>query len=144
VRANPSLQRNPDLVVEGRKYKVPASVDAPAAPAAPALVRVDGARGGASDIPDTVPVVRRTTPVPVTELVDALPAAPAPRDGGGTRVYVVKENDNLWRIAAEQLGSGNAWVQIKALNKDVLKDGEGVLPNMRLRLPARSVSSAAD
>ena len=48
------------------------------------------------------------------------------------------------RIAAEQLGSGNAWLQIKELNKDVLRNGEGVLPNMRLRLPARSVSSAAD
>lgn len=139
VRANPSLQRNPDLVLEGRKYKAPSRVDSPAAPAAPpALVPVTHS-GGTSDIPETVPVVRRTAPVPVTELVEPLPAARS-----STRIYVAKENDNLWRIAAEQLGSGNAWTQIKALNKDVLKGGETVLPNMRLRLPARPVASAAD
>lgn len=139
VRANPSLQRNPDLVIEGRKYKAPSRVDGPAAPAAPpALVPVTHS-GGTSDIPETVPVVRRTAPVPVTELVEPLPAA-----RNSTRIYVAKENDNLWRIAAEQLGSGNAWTQIKALNKDVLKGGETVLPNMRLRLPARPVASAAN
>lgn len=139
VRANPSLQRNPDLVIEGRKYKAPSRVDSPAAPAAPpALVPVTHS-GGTSDIPETVPVVRRTAPVPVTELVEPLPAA-----RNSTRIYVAKENDNLWRIAAEQLGSGNAWTQIKAMNKDVLKGGETVLPNMRLRLPARPVASAAN
>lgn len=130
LRANPSLQRNPDLVVEGRKYKVPASIGR--APAAA------NAAAGATAIPETVPVVRRSSPIPVTELVEPLPPSPARREGGATRWYVVKENDNLWRIATEQLGSGNAWLQIKELNKDILKGGDSVLPDMRLRLPARA------
>ena len=133
VKANPSLQRNPNLVVEGRKYKAPgaAAAQAPAAPT------------GTAAIPETVPVISRRTsaPIPVTELVEPLPAS-TPADRG--EWYVVKENDNLWRIATEQLGSGNAAAQIKELNKDVLKGGDNLVPNMRLRLPARRVANAAN
>jgi nucleoid-associated protein YgaU len=137
VKANPSLQKNPDLIVEGRKYTIPQSAPPPPAPEAqPAVVAASNA--GATEIPETVPVGR--PPVPVTELVDALPASSPAPDGGSW--YVVKENDNLWKIAAEQLGSGNAWQQIRDLNKDVLKGGDTVQPNMRLRLPAKSVASA--
>jgi nucleoid-associated protein YgaU len=140
VRANPSLQRNPNLVVEGRKYKVPGASQAPT-PAAPAPVVTTAA--GTSAIPETVPVPQRraSAPIPVTDLVDPVPPS---RPADQTVWYVVKENDNLWRIAAEQLGSGNAAAQIKAMNKDVLKGGDSIVPNMRLRLPAKRVASAAD
>jgi nucleoid-associated protein YgaU len=76
----------------------------------------------------------------VTELVDRLPAS-TPAEGGGSW-YVVKDTDNLWKIANEQLGSGNLWPQIKELNKDVLKGRDTVVTNMRLRLPAKPVASA--
>ena len=56
--------------------------------------------------------------------------------------YTVKDNDNLWKIAASQLGDGNAWSAIKELNRDVLKGHEDVRPNMRLRLPAKPIASA--
>ena len=137
VRANPSLHRNPNLVVEGRKYKIPSAPQAPA----PAPVVTTG--GGTSAIPETVPVPQRraSAPVPVTDLVDPVPPA-RPADQGVW--YVVKENDNLWRIASEQLGSGNAAAEIKALNKDVLKGGDSIVPNMRLRLPAKRVASAGE
>ncbi|MHC4575549.1 MAG: LysM peptidoglycan-binding domain-containing protein, partial [Planctomycetota bacterium] len=36
--------------------------------------------------------------------------------------YVVKENDNLWRIAEEQLGDGSRYREIAKLNRGVLED----------------------
>ena len=57
--------------------------------------------------------------------------------------YTVKSNDSLWSIAAEQLGNGSAYTAIKELNRDVLKGSDQVKPNMRLRLRARTVSSAS-
>ena len=60
-----------------------------------------------------------------------------------THWYTVKENDSLWKIAQEQLGDGNAVAAIKELNKDVLKGGDAIRPNMRLRMPAKPVASAS-
>ena len=137
VRANPTLQKDPNRVIVGRVYSIPTAAGEAAAPPAP--------------------VVASSPPAPVA------PAAPAPRDAaasartpaapadsaqtaaaaGGFRWYTVQENDNLWNIAADQLGSGNEWAKLKELNKDILKGGETVHPNMRLRLPAKPVASAA-
>ena len=121
VRVNPTLQQNPDKIVEGRTYVIPPAppveVAAQPAPAAPAA------------------------------------AAPAPRGGGSPEAqaassesfswYTVKENENLWKIAAEQLGSGNAWTQIRDLNQDILKGEDQVRSNTRIRLPNKPVASAA-
>ncbi len=123
VKANPSLQKNPDLVVEGRKYIIPSVT--------------------ASTPEATVATGEKKPAVPVTDLVDPLPTAAAPATPkDGTSWYTVKENDNLWKIASEQLGSGNAWTQIKEMNKDVLKGGDTVQKNMRLRLPPKPLASA--
>jgi len=59
-----------------------------------------------------------------------------------THWYVVKENDSLWKIAQEQLGDGGAVAAIKELNKDVLKGGDNIRPNMKLKLPAKPLASA--
>jgi nucleoid-associated protein YgaU len=56
-------------------------------------------------------------------------------------MYTVKDNDSLWKIASEQLGSGNRWAEIRDLNADVLKGSEQVHANMRLKLPAKAVAS---
>ncbi len=119
IKANPSLEKNPDLIVEGRKYVIPTAATVPTTP---------------------VTVVQAPQAVPVTEVVDPLPVS-SPADGGGSW-YVVKDNDNLWKIASDQLGSGNAWLQIKDMNKDILKGGDTVQPNMRLRLPPKPLASA--
>lgn len=116
VKANPTLQANPDRIIVGKVYLIPrvATAAAPARPAVP-LTRDEG------------------------------PAAKKGPEAGlatGQSWYTVKENDNLWKIAADQLGSGNAWMQLRELNKDILKDGQTVLPNMRLRLPAKPIASA--
>ena len=49
----------------------------------------------------------------------------------------------LARAGAEQLGSGNAWTQIRDLNPDVLKGGDKLRVDMRLRIPNKPVASAA-
>jgi nucleoid-associated protein YgaU len=51
--------------------------------------------------------------------------------------YVVKENDSLWTIAAEQLGNGSRYKEISKLNTDRIVDEDRVSPGMRLRLPTR-------
>jgi hypothetical protein len=150
IKANPSLQKNPEIVVEGRKYTIPAA--APAAPTAsgssptPSPVVANGQPSGGNpllSIPDTVPVTlhgQSAKPLPVTQVVDRLPTS-TPREDGGTW-YVVKDKDSLWKIATEQVGDAKAVAEIQKMNEDVLKGGETVQPNMRLRLPAKRVASA--
>jgi len=118
VAANPSLQKNINNVIVGHTYVIP----------------------GASTAAAT-PQVTSKTPQPVA----VVPVAQAPVNqpqATPTHWYTVKENDSLWRIAQEQLGDGNAVAAIKELNKDVLKGGDGIRPNMRLRLPAKPLASA--
>jgi nucleoid-associated protein YgaU len=59
-------------------------------------------------------------------------------------IYTTKTGDSLWKIAGEQCGSASRAVvdQIKAMNKDVLKNGETIHPAMKLKLPPRTVASA--
>ncbi|MHC4624018.1 MAG: LysM peptidoglycan-binding domain-containing protein [Planctomycetota bacterium] len=54
-----------------------------------------------------------------------------------TRQYVVKEDDNLWRIATEQLGDGKRYAEIVKLNSGILEDADVVVAGTRLQLPAR-------
>ena len=58
-------------------------------------------------------------------------AEPAP-DPDGERTYTVTANDSLWKIAAEQLGDGNRWMEIYELNE--LPDTV-IHPGQVLRLP---------
>ncbi|MHC4704724.1 MAG: LysM peptidoglycan-binding domain-containing protein, partial [Planctomycetota bacterium] len=52
--------------------------------------------------------------------------------------YVVKDGDNLWRVARAQLGDGTRYKEIVKLNPDVLKSENTTLDiGMRLRLPAQ-------
>ncbi len=54
-----------------------------------------------------------------------------------TRLYVVKDGDSLWDIAAEQLGQGVRYTEISKLNTDILTDEDNIKVGMRLRLPAK-------
>jgi hypothetical protein len=60
------------------------------------------------------------------------PAKPATTE----RWYVVQDGDNLWRIAATQLGSGSGMKRSR-FNADILKGDIKVSPGMRLRLPSK-------
>jgi nucleoid-associated protein YgaU len=127
LNANPALKENPDRVIVGRTYVIPAAPRANPPAAAP-IVQAQEATIASAPLADT----------PVEQLVPIEPAGPSEP---GTW-YTVKADDSLWKIAAEQLGSGNEWTTLRDMNKDVLKGGDTVQPNMRLRLPHRPVASA--
>jgi nucleoid-associated protein YgaU len=63
------------------------------------------------------------------------PKAPLRPKSGGQ--YIVRDGDNLWRIAASQLGDGNRYPEIAKLNSGALKDENSLAVGMRLNLPAR-------
>jgi phage tail protein X len=117
MRANPGLKGDPNRIVVGKTYLIPTMATTVANLPLP---------GGPTG--PVAPQQARGTIVP----------APS-----GTYWYTVKENDNLWKIAARELGDGNAWTAIKELNRDVLKGGEIVRENMRLRLPAKPGNATA-
>lgn len=132
VRANPSLKDNPDKIVVGHTYVIPAPPAQPQpAPSAP-VVLVEQRQTKPTDRMPTAP--QQQQPQSRRQVADA--ALPA-----GQAWYTVRENDSLWKIASEQLGSGNAAEKIKELNQDVLK-GDTIVPGMRLRLPAKPLASA--
>ena len=55
-----------------------------------------------------------------------------------SRSYVVRANDNLWKIAAGQLGNGARFQEIVKLNAAILKNKDSVVtPGMRLKMPAK-------
>jgi nucleoid-associated protein YgaU len=115
IDANPSLKDDPDRIVVGRTYLIPAAAEsAPsantAAPARPALAR-STATGAQS------------TPAEAS-------------------TYTAAEGDSLWSIARSQLGSGKYWQAIRDLNKDILHGTDKVQAGMVLRLPSRQVASA--
>lgn len=101
--------------------------------------------------------VRFTTPLPkialaVKEIVEIKSVAPArplpatkkkesrkvkPSKPTTPRIYVVSDGDSLWRIAAEQLGSGSRYAEIARLNVSVIDDEDFLPVGMRLKLPVR-------
>ena len=59
---------------------------------------------------------------------------PAPKQ---IKEYVVREGDNLWRVAAAQLGDPTRYKEICKLNAGRLKDEDTLSVGMRLYLPAQ-------
>ncbi len=53
------------------------------------------------------------------------------------RLYVVREGDNLWHVAAAQLGNALRYKEISRLNAGILKDENTLAVGMRLNLPAQ-------
>jgi nucleoid-associated protein YgaU len=65
-------------------------------------------------------------------------AAPAKAESSKQgKIYVVKEGDCLWRIAADQLGDGNRYKEIVKLNSDKLSSEDDIQVDMELKLPAK-------
>jgi nucleoid-associated protein YgaU len=50
-----------------------------------------------------------------------------------TKYYTIREGDNLWKIAHEQLGDGNRYPELAKLNK--LEDEDFLVVGSRLKLP---------
>src|SRR4051812_22243500 len=118
VRANPSLQADPDRVVIGRTYNIPLTASGNAQAQTPA--------------PDKTAQPRQVEKTP----------APAPiKASGGEFWYQVQPGDNLWKIAKDQLGDASTVPAIKELNKDSVKNWNVLPAGTKLRLPARPVAS---
>jgi nucleoid-associated protein YgaU len=118
VRANPSLQADPDRVVIGRTYNIPLTAGGNAQAQTPA--------------PDKTAQPRQVEKTP----------APAPiKASGGEFWYQVQPGDNLWKIAKDQLGDASTVPAIKELNKDSVKNWNVLPAGTKLRLPARPVAS---
>jgi len=76
---------------------------------------------------------QQTTPQQ-TRREDTTPRqAPQP----GEKIYVVKQNDSLWSIAASELGNGARWQELVKANADTLKNPDLLRPGMRLVIPKR-------
>jgi nucleoid-associated protein YgaU len=90
-----------------------------------------------------------------TYVIPPLGGAPAPSVVNSTAVatavdkpvddskysYTVKSGDTLWSIARDQMGDTKTVAAIKDLNKDILRGSDCVRPNMKLRLPAKPVTT---
>lgn len=56
--------------------------------------------------------------------------------GGGTETYTVKAGDSLWKIAQQQLGDGNRYMEIFYANRDKLDSPQSVIhPGDELNIP---------
>ncbi|HEY7117721.1 MAG TPA: LysM peptidoglycan-binding domain-containing protein [Tepidisphaeraceae bacterium] len=120
VRANPQLEADPNKIIVGQTYNIPA----PGGQGAQAQTPPAAQRGAA-------PTAERTerTPAPV-------------KAAGAEFWYEVRPGDSLWKIAKQQLGDAGTVPAIKELNKDIVKNWDVLPAGTRLRMPARPIASA--
>ena len=115
---------NPESVNQGRILKV--------------SFNADGKINSAHDAPQTMAWLPLDTEAPAQDTnpgstTAAAAATPAPEAG----TYTVKSGDCLWNIAARELGSGNRWGEIYALNKAVIKNPNRIYTGQVLTMPAK-------
>jgi nucleoid-associated protein YgaU len=76
------------------------------------------------------------------EVVADIKVQPGPTKAAGTsgseRTYTVKSGDTLSKIAKEQLGDANAYMEIFNANRDQLSDPDLIKPGQVLKIPAMS------
>jgi len=120
VALNPTLQKDPNKIIVGRSYLLPADLKTVAQlPAAPS--------------PTPTAVIPDAKKDAKPQLAKADPKTDTKTDG---RIYVVKPGDTLSKIAMTELGSKVHVDKIRELNKDALKHGDRITVNMKLKLPA--------
>jgi LysM repeat protein len=102
----------------------------PAVPAPPADPAFGEDLTGLEDLPGPAPTA---TPAPP-------PSRPAPAP---ERTYVVKPNDNLWKIAQKFYDDGKYWKRIRDANPGKVDANDGVKPNTTLVVPRIDRAAAA-
>ena len=112
-KANRKILKSPDQIYVGQKLVIPPLPQAGA------------------DKPQNVLPTESFKPVQSIGETQQQPQAIKITDK--TRYYTVKEGDNLWKIASEQLGDGNRYPEIAKLNK--LADEDFLVVGARLKLP---------
>ena len=133
-QANLTVLRSPAEVYVGQKLVIP-----------PPLLPLPKPATTTAAITTTTPAPNPNKPSDMLpkklfEKVESLgrraPAAVPPPTPEG-RWYTVQEGDNLWKIAAGQLGAGSRWDEIHRLNAAILTSQDALKVGMRLRLPAK-------
>jgi LysM repeat protein len=113
LKANPKLAENPNKINIGDTLNIPVQAAAVAAS-------------------------------PVKPEVKDNAAKPAGAAGASSSVeYVVKDGDNLYKVAREQCGSGTPGMvaKIQAMNDEVLKGKADLKIGMKLKVPPKQVAS---
>jgi LysM repeat protein len=128
INANPSLKANPDMIIVGKTYTIPAPGAATPAPSSTA--------SNTPKLTDNVIILDDTAPAPVMPQATNRPVAATPE-----HTYTVKQGETLTRIALEQMGTADAVSAIVELNK--IKDPNRVVAGTKLRLPAKPISAVA-
>lgn len=121
AKANPGM-KDPHKIIAGQSINVPANPPAPAQQAS------------------NEPKANTTTGQVESQVTP--PAAPVVV-AQEEKIYTTKPDDTLWRIAIEQCGGPGMVKQLKELNKDVLKGGDRIKPNMKLKLPPKQQMASA-
>ncbi len=53
------------------------------------------------------------------------------------KVYIVRDGDSLWKIAASQLGNGSRYAELASLNSGIIDDEDNLTVGTRLKLPRK-------
>jgi nucleoid-associated protein YgaU len=129
--ANRKTLASIDSLQVGQKLTIPPIAGSTAASSTPAEVLTDK---NFTKVESTSPQhSTANTSKPATAAKAEKPAAAA-KSGS---VYVVKEGDSLWKIAATQLGDGNRYREIVKVNSDVLSSEDDIAVGMQLKMPAK-------
>ena len=80
-----------------------------------------------------IPTSKTAAQTAVQKAESSAPQIPA----GSGEAYVVAAGDSLWLIAKTQLGNGNRWPEIYALNQAILADPELIFAGQKLAMPGR-------
>jgi nucleoid-associated protein YgaU len=88
-----------------------------------------------------IPVQTATVNTSKPETRDTVARETTPAVASSSVDYVVKEGDNLHKIAREQCGSTSFVSQIQEMNKDLLKGSDKLKISMKLKLPPKQVAS---
>jgi nucleoid-associated protein YgaU len=77
----------------------------------------------------------KTIPEWQKEIVADIKATGAPAAAPAARTYTVKAGDTLSKIAKDQLGNANAYMEIFNANRDQLSDPDKIKPGQVLKIP---------
>jgi nucleoid-associated protein YgaU len=86
--------------------------------------------------PASSPTTANTSKPVSTPKAESKADKPAATAKAGS-IYVVKEGDSLWKIAATQLGDGNRYKEIVKLNSNLLSSEDDIAVGMQLKIPAK-------
>ena len=141
--ANAKALKTPDAIFVGQKLIIPSIEVAPTAavvkenkPLGSSMlekVKQIGQRGSSTQDKPKLVVVS-----PTKEVVKSTAVSPKEdvKQVAGAK-YVVKEGDNLWKIAHKELGDGNRFTEIIKMNQNVLKNQDSIVVGMELVLPKK-------